>query len=501
MTKKVRGIRLDYSDVRYSSAIAGRRKSHRWFQAFLALLVLVIAVVTASAYTSKPQVNQVSLALPNHASVAPLTLGSMDQAADQASQDAQLSLTPSKPQEVAILSKPVQLPSTLSPEPEMQVPQSSETHPVKASSSLLRKVKAVVKSGDTLSGLFNRNGIDANTLFKVLEVGPVSNHLKRLFPGDEFHFTFEADRFLRLEYPIDDENTLLIERAGEGFTAQTITRLLDVQVKSVQGVIESSLFLSAQKAGLSDAMTMEIASIFGWDVDFALEVREGDSFAVIYQELYRDGKKVRDGKILAAEFVNRGHVYRTAYYKVPGGRGEYFTADGKTLRKSFIRTPVDFARVSSGFSLSRKHPILHTIRAHKGVDYAAAKGTPIKASGDGKIVFAGRKGGYGNTLIIKHGEKYTTLYAHLSRFAKNIRSGVRVRQSQIIGYVGSTGLASGPHLHYEFRVNGVHRNPLTVRFPGAAPLPQAHLANFKTKTAGLFTQLSAISSTTQVAEN
>ncbi|HBA34066.1 MAG TPA: peptidase M23 [Gammaproteobacteria bacterium] len=425
----------------------------------------------------------------------------MDQAADQASQDAQLSLTPSKPQEVAILSKPVQLPSTLSPEPEMQVPQSSETHPVKASSSLLRKVKAVVKSGDTLSGLFNRNGIDANTLFKVLEVGPVSNHLKRLFPGDEFHFTFEADRFLRLEYPIDDENTLLIERAGEGFTAQTITRLLDVQVKSAQGVIESSLFLSAQKAGLSDAMTMEIASIFGWDVDFALEVREGDSFAVIYQELYRDGKKVRDGKILAAEFVNRGHVYRTAYYKVPGGRGEYFTADGKTLRKSFIRTPVDFARVSSGFSLSRKHPILHTIRAHKGVDYAAAKGTPIKASGDGKIVFAGRKGGYGNTLIIKHGEKYTTLYAHLSRFAKNIRSGVRVRQSQIIGYVGSTGLASGPHLHYEFRVNGVHRNPLTVRFPGAAPLPQAHLANFKTKTAGLFTQLSAISSTTQVAEN
>ncbi len=234
---------------------------------------------------------------------------------------------------------------------------------------------------------------------------------------------------------------------------------------------------------------MELAAIFGWDVDFALDIRAGDSFTVVYEELYLNGEKLRDGDILAAEFNNRGKRYRAIRYQDPRGRTEYYSPDGKNMRKAFLRTPVAFTRISSRFSLGRKHPILHHIRAHKGVDYAAPRGTPIKATGDGKIVFRGRKGGYGNTIIIQHGGRYSTLYAHMSRFARSLRTGRRVRQGQVIGYVGSTGLATGPHLHYEFRINGAHHNPLTVRLPDASPLPRKYRRNFKASTAPYLAQL------------
>jgi murein DD-endopeptidase MepM/ murein hydrolase activator NlpD len=215
---------------------------------------------------------------------------------------------------------------------------------------------------------------------------------------------------------------------------------------------------------------MDLANIFGYDIDFALDIRDGDEFEVIYEEKLVEGKKVGTGNILAARFTNRGKLYSAVRYTNSQGNSTYYRADGSSMRRAFIRTPVDFARISSRFSNGRRHPVLNKIRAHKGVDYAAPRGTPIKATGDGKVVLAGRKGGYGNTVVIQHGQRYRTLYAHMNGFAKGIRNGSKVSQGQIIGYVGTTGLSTGPHLHYEFQVNGVHVDPLSQKLPMADPI-------------------------------
>jgi len=260
------------------------------------------------------------------------------------------------------------------------------------------------------------------------------------------------------------------------------------------------LFIAAQKAGLPDNLTMQLADIFGWDIDFALDIREGDQFTILYEEFYLDGEKIKNGRILAAEFVNSGKVFQAVRYAAPGKDADYYSLDGKSMRKAFLRTPVDYRRISSRFTLGRKHPILNTIRAHKGVDYAASTGTPIRVTGNGKIIFRGTKGGYGNTIIVQHANKYSTLYAHMSRYKGGLRKGSRVKQGQIIGYVGSTGLATGPHLHYEFRVNNVHRDPLRVKLPGAPPLDKKYLADFKSESAALIAQLDTIRSV-QVASS
>ncbi|HEB99883.1 MAG TPA: M23 family peptidase [Thiotrichales bacterium] len=295
---------------------------------------------------------------------------------------------------------------------------------------------------------------------------------------------------------------LLVSRAADGFKAEVIERAPERATAHATATIDSSLFLAAQKAGLSDNLTMELAGIFGWDIDFALDIRRGDRFTVIYEELFLDGEKIGNGDILAAEFVNQGHVYRAVRYTDASGRTSYYAPDGHSMRKAFLRTPVAFSRISSRFSLGRKHPILNRIRAHKGVDYAAPYGTPIKATGDGKVIFIGRKGGYGKAVILRHGSRYTTLYAHMSRFARGLHSGSRVRQGQVIGYVGKSGLATGPHLHYEFRINGVHRNPLTVKLPAAAPIDRRYRADFEQKSRTLLAQLDLVrQSPTQVALN
>ena len=492
VAKKRRRIKLDYSDVQFDSAQRRSKQSHPWLQFLIGGTLLGVILVTARAYT-------VDTPYPAAAGRSEPTAQVNEQILHP-QQTLEVELEKESKNLIASIHKDrIHLALPNKPVSGYQIlPQlnTASNHKISKPANIqpkFRKVIDVVKAGDSLSELFERNGAGVSTLFRVLDVGPVARHLKRLHPGDRFEFSFnENDQLNALRYLIDDENTLLIERTGDTFSAQTVTHLLDKKINTARGVISSSLFLTAQKAGLSNAMTMEFAGIFGWDVDFALDVREGDSFAVIYETFHRDGKKVRDGKILAAEFTNRGHTFRTAHYKL-NGRGEYFSENGKPLRKTFIRSPVDFARISSRFSLNRKHPILHKIRAHKGVDYAASKGAPIKSTGDGKVIFAGRKGGYGNTIIIKHGVKYTTLYAHLSRYAKNIRTGKRLRQGQVIGYIGSSGLATGPHLHYEFRLNGVHRNPLTVKFPGVSPLPKKYIADFKLQTKPFFSQLLAIS--------
>ncbi|MDH3342841.1 MAG: peptidoglycan DD-metalloendopeptidase family protein [Gammaproteobacteria bacterium] len=359
-----------------------------------------------------------------------------------------------------------------------------------------------VKSGDSLAKLFRRADIKPQQLDEMMKSGEAAKQLTRIYPKDTLRILTDDDHnLLGLRYEIDHENYLMVERKNGALEANTFKHDIETRTAHASGVIDSSLFMAAQESGISQNLIMELAGIFGWDIDFALDIRKGDHFTMIYEELYRNGEKIKDGNILTAEFINNGKTYQAVRYTNPeNNRTEYFTADGKSMRKTFLRSPVNFARISSGFTTSRYHPVLHKFRSHKGVDYAAKRGTPILASGDGKIVHRGRKGGYGRTIIIQHGSKYSTLYAHLKSYKSNLKVGSKVKQGQTIGYLGSSGLATGPHLHYEFRVNGVHRNPLTVKLPTAKPVPKRYLADFELKTTPVLAQLNLLTRT-QVALN
>ncbi len=354
-----------------------------------------------------------------------------------------------------------------------------------------------VKRGSSLSTLFDKAGIQPGQLIALMKSGKDSNILKRLHPGDEITVKINDEgKLVSLHYDINELKYLQVVRTDNHLVSSILQYDIETRSAYAQATITSSLFLASQKAGLSQNLTMELANIFGWDIDFALDIRQGDSFTLIYEEIYKNGEKIKDGNILAAEFINQGKTFRALRYTDPTtGTTGYYSPDGHSLRKAFLRSPVKFSRISSRFTNKRYHPLLHKFRSHKGVDYAAARGTPVRASGDGKVIFRGRKGGYGNAIILKHGSRYTTLYGHLSRFNRKVRAGSRVKQGQIIGYVGSTGLASGPHLHYEFRVNGVHRNPLTVKFPSTRPIPKRYRENFKLTTQGYIAQLDVLSRT------
>jgi murein DD-endopeptidase MepM/ murein hydrolase activator NlpD len=256
-------------------------------------------------------------------------------------------------------------------------------------------------------------------------------------------------------------------------------RDMDVREQVAHGVISSSLYASAGQAGMDAAMVGKLADLFKYDIDFVQDLRAGDRFTVIYDDVYRDGQRYGHGDIIAAEFVNQGKRYTAYRFKKASGEFGWFSEDGRPIEKSFLRIPVDFTRISSKFTTARMHPILGRMRAHKGVDYAAPKGTPIHAAGDGVIKYHGRERGYGNFVVIQHSKTISTAYGHMSRFVKGQHVGEHVRQGEVIGYVGMTGLATGPHLHYEFRVNGVQRNPQTVTLPQPEPLPAAQLAKFK----------------------
>src|SRR5690606_26901939 len=258
---------------------------------------------------------------------------------------------------------------------------------------------------------------------------------------------------------------------------------IEIRQSFAHGTIESSLFVSARAAGVSPEIILKLANdSFGWDIDFALDIRTGDEFSVVYEQKYRDGTYIGDGRVLAAAFTNNGKTHRAIYFEsADKAIADYFAPDGRSMRRQFLRAPLDFTRISSNFNPRRRHPILNTIRAHKGVDYAAPTGTAIKAAGDGRVDFVGTKGGYGRVVILEHGGGVSTLYGHMSRFAKDLRRGQRVKQGMTIGYVGSSGAATGPHLHYEYRVNGVHKNPRTVPLPDAAPIPDTYRAEFETR--------------------
>jgi len=352
-----------------------------------------------------------------------------------------------------------------------------------------------IKHGESLSTIFKEYGLSANLLHRIVHSSETAGQLTDLRPGETLRLEMDQDEFLSLRLEHDKISSLNITAEADDFSASEEVREVEHRSAHTSGTIESSLYTAAKGAGLSETLIMELANIFGWDIDFALEIRAGDQFTVIYQEDYLDGAKLRDGPILAAEFVNRGRSYRALRYVDAEGHADYFTPDGHNMRKAFLRAPVDFRRISSKFARERWHPVLGKKRPHRGVDYAARIGTPVKASGDGKIVHRGTKGGYGKTVIIQHGQTYTTLYAHLSRYNKKARKGQRVKQGDVIGYVGKTGLATGPHLHYEFRVHGVHRNPITVKLPAADPINKKYLADFQMKIQPLLAQLETISRT------
>lgn len=352
------------------------------------------------------------------------------------------------------------------------------------------RIRMIVGRGDSLGEMFRRHDLSLRDLSEMVELPDAGYYLRMLNPGNEILVTHETGRVQSLEREIDDIRALRIVRNSDNFSAALIERPLEVRAAGAHGVIERSLFAAAQDAGIGDPLIMEMAEIFQWDIDFLKDVRAGDEFTVIYEEIWSEGEKLKDGDILAAEYINRGTTYRAARYTDKDGAVDYFTPEGRSVRKAFIRAPVDFTRISSTFDLARRHPVLNTIRAHRGVDYAAPSGTPVRAAGDGTVRFRGARNGFGNTVVVEHGGKITTLYAHLSRFG-DIRVGSRVRQGQTIGYVGMTGLATGPHLHYEYQVNGVHRDPQTAALASSEPvfLADADLAAFQSIAAPLWLEL------------
>lgn len=351
---------------------------------------------------------------------------------------------------------------------------------------------AVVKAGQSLSDIFREQGLGPGDLQRAVDAQTDATALRRIRPGDEFAFVIDASgRLQAFRFDRSDAARVTLNFATDTVTESVQDRALERRVEVAHGVINSSLFEAGDQAGMSDLMTLRLANAFGYDIDFAQDLRQGDSFSVIYDQVYRDGERLHGGDIIAATFTNQGKRYTAIRFTNAKGETLYYTEDGRPLRKAFLRTPVEFTRISSKFSAGRMHPVLGKMRAHRGVDYAAPSGTPIRAAGAGKIVYRGKQGGYGNVVILQHQGKFTTLYGHMSRFAAG-KVGQHVSQGQVIGYVGMTGLATGPHLHYEFRLAGKHRDPLTVTLPKEEPLPASELARFNKGSGALLARLKMV---------
>ncbi len=361
------------------------------------------------------------------------------------------------------------------------------------------RVSVVVQARDTLESIFRHLQLDLADLASMRALPGVRQKLDSLKPGEELRLTEQEGDLVGFERRLSSSETLKISRDKHGFAADVLNDPLESHVRTASAVIDRSLFDAIAAAGAHDQTALALAQIFGWDIDFALDIRPGDSFVVTYEELYENGRYVKDGPVLAALFRNNGRVYRAARYTDPTGAANYYTPEGKSLRRAFLRTPVDFTRVSSTFDLHRMHPILNTIRAHKGVDYAAPIGTPVHAAGAGHVRFMGVKGGYGNVVEIDHAQGIVTVYGHLSRFAPAVHVGSRVAQGELIAFVGMTGLATGPHLHYEYRVNGVFKDPQSVHLPDALPIESDWLEDFAQKSAPLFASLDGASVITLVS--
>ncbi len=386
---------------------------------------------------------------------------------------------------------------------EVKLPDLIETvspQPVHAAQNSIDWQEEKVRKGDSLSAIFKRAGLSAKTLHNIMQSGKEAKGFKHIRPGQTLRFGYTEGQFKQIQLPQNKTSTLIAKLNGNKWLTSQNTKSVETRIEHSYGVIRHSLFAAGYKAGLSDNTLMQMVGIFEWDINFTLDIREGDSFSVVYETKYLDGEKIGDGSIIAAEFINQGKGYQAARYTDSKGESDYYAANGKAMRKAFLRSPMKVSRISSRFTKRRWHPILKRWKAHRGVDYAAAKGTPIRATSSGKVAHKGWKGAYGKAIFLQHGKKYTTVYGHLNGYAKGLRKGKRVKQGQIIGYVGSTGRSTGPHLHYELRVNGVHRNPLTIKLPQAKSLPKKLMADFKVQSSPLFNRL-ALLNATQLAAN
>jgi murein DD-endopeptidase MepM/ murein hydrolase activator NlpD len=350
-------------------------------------------------------------------------------------------------------------------------------------------VAVTIGRNDTLDQVFRSLQLKISDLAELRNLPDVRKSLDMVRPGDVIQLTHLDGEIKSLTRRINETATLSVTRADQGFNANIVENPLETEERMLSGTVESSLYLAVNAAGGTDGLAVSLADVFKYDIDFVNSVQRGDRFVVAHEQQYQDGEFVRDGDILVAEFINAGRTYRAVRYVSPDGRADYYTPDGRPVRKAFLRYPVDYGRISSGFSLARRHPVLNRVRAHKGIDFAAPSGTPIKAAGSGRVVSRGRNGGYGNAVVLAHSNGVTTLYGHMSRFAKGLVVGDRVQQGEVIGFVGMTGLTSGPHVHYEYRVNGVHKNPAKVTIAKADPIPASLMADFQAKTAPLLARL------------
>lgn len=355
-----------------------------------------------------------------------------------------------------------------------------------------------VRRDDTLASLMSRLNVQNSEALEFLRRSPDASTLaSQLRPGRAIQAQVNANgELLKLQYQLSPTSTLTVERTDSGYQAKTGEPVLEVHNVLKTAEIRSSLFAATDAADIPDSVAIQMAEIFSSDIDFHSDLRKGDRFVVIYEAKYNNGNLVNTGQVLAAEFTNQGKTYKAVMYRNPEGKVAYYTPEGKSLHKSFLRSPLEFTRISSGFTLGRFHPILQKMRAHKGVDLAAPIGTRIKAPADGVVQFVGVKGGYGNVIYLQHSGGVTTVYGHLSRFAPGLRNGMKVSQGDIIGHVGMTGMATGPHLHYEFLLNGVHRDPLKVALPAAQPLSPQYRTDFLAHSANLSAQLQLLSAST-----
>ena len=365
----------------------------------------------------------------------------------------------------------------------------------------LTVVKERVRSGDTLSALFQKQNLSAQLLVDVTQDEQADQRISRLRAGQDVEFRYNADDLQEvavIHSPF--HHTIARKTADQSWIIEQQHREPEIYIEHARGKIDSSLFLAGAQAGLPDNLIMELANIYGNVIDFVYEIREGDTFIVTFEKRYLDGEFIEYGNILAAEFVNNKESFIAVRYIDTEGDTGYYDAAGVSLRKAFLRAPLNFKRISSNFKLARKHPVLGLMRAHKGTDYAAPTGTPIYAAGDGKIIHRGRNGGYGNLVVVRHGNGIETRYAHLSKYGR-YHVGSKVKQGQIIGYVGSTGLATGPHLHYEFVVNGSHRNPRTIldKLPKAKTLAKTEMDRFVRIAEPLIASLEAQRSNAELA--
>lgn len=355
-----------------------------------------------------------------------------------------------------------------------------------------------LRTGDTLASVLTRMGVETSEA--VLLVSDVGSDLRQLRAGRRVHAqTTDAGELLALRYTLPSGETVEVKRTGTGFRADPQEAASETRLVMRSGQIRSSLFGATDAANIPDSVAVQLADIFSGDIDFHQDLRRGDQFSVVYETRFSQGEAVGTGRLLAAEFINQGKTYQAIWYRDPQGREGYYSAKGESLKRAFLKSPLEFSRITSGFTKARFHPVLKTWRAHKGVDYGAPTGTRVRAVADAVVAFSGRQGGYGNLVILKHNGQYSTAYGHLSRFGNGIRKGTRVAQGQIIGYVGSTGLASGPHLHYEFRVNGVQRNPLAMKLPSSIPLASQYKRDFLAHAAPLAERLNLLRGTNLAA--